>query len=106
MHWNQLTEESQFRNEILKEGNHLLLKHSERCSISLMALKRLERSDLSIRFEGVFWVLDVLKFKSLSTQIAQDFGIHHESPQVIIISNKKVIHFASHGSIDPDQINL
>jgi bacillithiol system protein YtxJ len=103
--WVNLTEEKQFSHEIMEGGDHIVFKHSNRCSISSMALKRLERSELFKNFNGIFWVLDVLQSRSLSKHLSSELDIRHESPQVIVFSNKRVIYDASHGGIDPEKIN-
>jgi bacillithiol system protein YtxJ len=105
MNWLELTDPKQLYNEILEGGEHLIFKHSRRCSISVMALKRLERSEFYKSFKGGFWILDVLKSKNLSLSIAAELNIRHESPQVIVFSNKRVIHHASHLGIEPETIN-
>jgi bacillithiol system protein YtxJ len=105
MHWVELTDEKQFSNEILEGGDHVIFKNSSRCSISVMALKRLERSEFYKYFKGRFWILDVLKSRNLSLSIASELNIRHESPQVIVFSDKRVIHHASHLGIEPDTIN-
>ena len=105
MNWLELTDAKQLNNEILEGGEHLIFKHSKRCSISVMALKRLERSEFYKCFKGGFWILDVLKSKTLSLSIAAELNIRNESPQVIVISNTRVIHHASHLGIEPETIN-
>ena len=105
MPWVELTDEKQLTNEILEGGDHLIFKHSRRCSISVMALNRLERSDFYRSYKGGFWILDVLKSRKLSMSIAAELNIRHESPQVIVFSDKRVIHHASHSAIEPDNIN-
>ena len=105
MHWVELTDEKQLSNEILEVGDHLIFKHSKRCSISTMALHRLERSEFYSSFKGQFWLLDVLESRNLSTWIAAKLNIRHESPQIIVFSNKRVIHHASHLAIEPNAIN-
>tara|TARA_B100001758_G_C18144830_1_gene470845 strand:- start:51 stop:380 length:330 start_codon:yes stop_codon:yes gene_type:complete len=105
MDWVELTSEKQLSNEILEGGDHVIFKHSMRCSISVMALNRLERSEFYRSFKGGVWILDVLKSRNLSMMIAAELNIRHESPQVIVFSNKRVIHHASHLAIEPDTIN-
>ena len=105
MDWLELIDYRQLSNEILEGGDHLIFKHSRRCSISVMALNRLERSEFQRCFNGAFWILDVLKSRNLSVSIASKLNIRHESPQVIVLSNKRVIHHASHLAIEPETIN-
>ena len=81
----------------------LLFKHSTRCSISTMAKDRLERnwSD-DIQIESYY--LDLLQFRNVSDKIAEIFNVEHQSPQVMIISNRVSIYDASHNQINVDSI--
>jgi len=106
MAWVELNEENQFSKEILASntGRHLIFKHSPRCGISSFALKGFERSSYFKSSNDSLWILNVLESKNLSLQIAKDMNIQHESPQILVFSNGKVIHHASHSSIDADLI--
>lgn len=80
----------------------VIFKHSTRCSISKMALSRLERNE---PVEGIdFHILDLLQHRLLSNKIAEDFKIAHESPQVLLIDNGKCIYDASHSAISMEEI--
>lgn len=98
--WESLEEVDQLNdiNELSKEKPVLIFKHSTRCSISFMAKSRFEggyeESDLSI------WLLDLIKNREVSNQIAQDYAVRHESPQVLLIKDGKCIYSATHNSID------
>lgn len=77
----------------------LIFKHSTRCGISRFALRDFERSfDISEEEMEVFY-LDLLKYRDISNEIAQRFGIIHQSPQVIVLKNKEAIYNDSHGGI-------
>lgn len=106
MAWVELNEESQFNKEILgsKSGLHVVFKHSPRCGISSFALKGFERSNYFKSSNDSLWILNVLESRNLSLQIAKDMNIQHESPQILVFSNGKVIHHASHSDIDADLI--
>lgn len=104
MDWLKLTSETQLEEINQKSfGTQikgiLLFKHSTRCSISSMALSRLERSwkfsnDIVPAFN-----LDLLQHPSVSSKIAELFNVRHESPQVLIIKNGKCIYNVSHSAI-------
>ncbi len=103
MNWNQL--ENVATLATIKEESAtqriLIFKHSTRCSISTMALGRLERSWKDSEMAALKpYYLDLLNFRAISNQIAEDFGIHHESPQVLVISNGQCVYHASHSDID------
>jgi monothiol bacilliredoxin len=82
----------------------LIFKHSTRCSISSMAKSRLERNWLSeIPISQIFY-LDLIQHRSISNQIAEDFSVVHESPQIIVVKNGKAVYTASHNLISPQTI--
>lgn len=100
MNWIPLTTKEQL--EIIKGKSHqtpqVIFKHSTRCSISSMVLSRLERSDSP---EGSdFYLLDLIQYRSVSNQIAEDFRVEHESPQVLLIKNGSCLYSESHMAID------
>lgn len=78
----------------------LIFKHSTRCSISSMALSRLERSWEASEEKTPSYLLDLLRFPELSRLVSQKFEVHHESPQVLLIRENKCVYYASHNSIN------
>lgn len=102
--WKDLNDAAQL-SAILEESQHrpvVLFKHSTRCSISSMAKNRLERAGLP---EGIsFYLLDLIRFRPISNQIAADFGVLHQSPQVLLIRDGKCVYDESHGAIAMDTI--
>jgi bacillithiol system protein YtxJ len=69
-----------------------------------MAKSRLERGPLSPDID--YHYLDLLQFRPVSNQIAEQFNIHHESPQILLIKNGECIYEESHNGIDPEEILL
>jgi bacillithiol system protein YtxJ len=107
MNWKKLTESTQI--EEIKELSNtkpvLIFKHSTRCSISSMSLDRLLRNWKTEDGEKVVpFFLDLIAFRSLSGQIEEEFGVPHESPQVIIIRNGKAVYDNSHYGISYPEI--
>jgi len=99
INWTPLTDEAQIR-EIRNQsasGPIVIFKHSTRCSISSMALNRLERSEAPAGIQ--FYLLDLIRYRSVSNKIAEDFGVYHESPQVLVIRGGECVYDESHGSI-------
>ncbi len=47
-----------------------------------------------------FYYLDLLRFRPISNQIAEQFMVRHESPQIIVLENGKAIYKASHENIN------
>lgn len=104
MNWLSLTTEKQLE-EIDRRSfdpdikGVLLFKHSTRCSISAMALNRLERN-LKVSENTPAYLLNVLDHRSVSQRIADQYDVHHESPQLLIIKDGKCIYDASHSAIN------
>jgi bacillithiol system protein YtxJ len=104
MHWIHLTDEEQLKNIITKsqEKPQVIFKHSTRCSISSVALQRLQRSEQPSDLD--FYFLDLINYRSLSNRIAEVFKVPHESPQVLIIKDGHCIYDESHMGIAMDEI--
>ena len=104
MNWNPITSIDQL--EQIKQQSfqtpQVIFKHSTRCSISLMVLNRLERSIAPEQVQ--FHYLDLLAYRTISDQIATDFAVYHESPQVLLIKNGECIYDESHQGISMDEI--
>ena len=43
--------------------------------------------------------LDLIAYRDVSNEIAESFGVRHESPQVLLIKNGKSIFDASHSML-------
>lgn len=104
MHWINLTSEEHLieLKESSKQKPQLIFKHSTRCSISSMVLNRLERSQTPENID--FYLLDLIANRSLSASITENFQVHHQSPQILLIVNGECIFDESHGSINMDDI--
>jgi len=60
-------------------------------------LRQFERQDDLEEID--FYLLDLLSHRDLSSGIAQRSGVWHESPQLIVLKDKKVKAHASHYDI-------
>ncbi len=49
-------------------------------------------------------LVDVLSQRPLSQAIAAQFGVRHESPQILIIEDGEVIWHASHRGVAPERV--
>ena len=107
MNWIEIKSLHQLE-EIKKESENnpvLIFKHSTRCSTSRMTLDRLERNWNSHEMSAITpYFLDLISHREISNQIAQHFGVEHESPQVLIISRGESVVDLSHFEIDYHQI--
>ena len=104
MEWIPLTDEAQLQ-EIVSKSNtkpQVIFKHSTRCSISSVALQRLQKSKQPADVD--FHFLDLIAYRHLSNKVAEVFHVHHESPQVLVIRNGECVYDESHLSISMDEI--
>ncbi|MFT3981520.1 MAG: bacillithiol system redox-active protein YtxJ [Ferruginibacter sp.] len=104
MNWIDLSDASTLSS--IKERSfgkpQVIFKHSTRCSISSMVKSRLERSGAP---EGAdFYYLDLIAHRNISNQIAEDFSVAHESPQVLLIRNGECVYEESHNGITMDEL--
>ena len=108
MLWHTLSDINQLKDisELSKEQGInavLLFKHSTRCSISSMALSRLETKwQMNEKIPTYF--LDLLQHRHISDEIASLFSVNHASPQVLLIKNGSCIYHNSHNGIVASEI--
>jgi bacillithiol system protein YtxJ len=104
MKWINLTSEDQLQSIIERSAHRaqVIFKYSSRCSISDVARTRLERKEAPSSVD--FYFLDILMYRALSNEIAKEFDIRHESPQVLVIRNAQCIYEESHLGIRMDEI--
>lgn len=86
----------------MKTEAAVIFKHSTRCAISRLALSQFERAAREWGTDrDLQWVkVDVLAQRPLSNAIAETFGVQHESPQVLVFVDGKLVYHASHEQID------
>lgn len=104
MNWIDLNNVQQLSDikELSKTRPQVIFKYSTRCSISSMAKNRLERNEQPQACD--FYFLDLIKYRSLSDKIAEDFSVSHESPQILLIKNTECVYEESHSGIQMDDI--
>lgn len=104
MQWIPLTDEKQL-SEIINNSSEkpqVIFKHSTRCSISGVALSRLQKETQPAEMD--FYLLDLIAYRDLSNHVAKQFGVQHESPQVLIIKNGQCVYDESHFGISMGEI--
>jgi monothiol bacilliredoxin len=73
-----------------QEGPVVIFMHSTTCPISAAAYDEMEQ------FAGEVVLVEVQRARELSREIEKQTGIRHESPQVLVLENGKVVWNASH----------
>ncbi|MGE6395282.1 bacillithiol system redox-active protein YtxJ [Chryseobacterium sp. M5] len=105
--WKTIKSEEDLEKAIKQsyENRVAIFKHSTSCFISKTVLKNFEKEIENSDEQNVsFYFLDLLAFRPISNKIAEDFGIRHESPQLIVFENGEPINNASHQDISLSQI--
>jgi len=104
--WKTLESLSQLEDAISQSHAtpQIIFKHSTRCIISKMVLAQLEEYLDAIPTQANLLFLDLLNHRDISNAIAMQLGVHHESPQVVVIKNGQAVFHESHHSIDATTI--
>ena len=106
MNWTPLTTKDQIDSiiESSKEKTQIIFKHSTTCGISLQSRHGLE-TDWDFTEEEIdFHYLDLLNFRDISNSEAEKTGVLHQSPQIIVLKNEKVIYTSTHYAIQVKKI--
>lgn len=100
--WNELESLEQLKDVEAEsfEKPIVIFKHSTRCSISRMAWNQFQKEFTIPDDKMSLYYLDLLVYREISNEIAQRFGVFHQSPQIIVIKDGKAIFDTSHESID------
>lgn len=105
VNWVHLDAENKL-NDLIKESNDkpvMFFKHSTRCSISSMALSRLESNwDLEDAVIPVY--LDLIAHRDLSNKLVEVFTVDHQSPQIILVKDGISVLDISHSEISVDAV--
>lgn len=104
--WQPLTEVAQLKE--IKEASfkrpQLIFKHSISCGISAQVNHMLQSSSDMLSAETDLHYLDLINYRSVSNEVAAEFGVVHQSPQVLLIKEGEVVYHTSHFSIRPEKI--
>ena len=99
--WTDLTQINQLDQLITESAATpvVIFKHSTRCDLSAAMLMRFERTYEfnETALKPVF--LDLRQFREVSDEISSRFGVVHQSPQLLLIKDKKVVYSANHDDI-------
>nr|WP_299033642.1 bacillithiol system redox-active protein YtxJ [uncultured Tenacibaculum sp.] len=101
INWIPLTSLEQIKEikELSNKQPVAIFKHSTRCGISSMVIKRFVNSfDEELKDFKVYY-LDLLSYRDVSNEIGYTFQVLHQSPQLLVVKNGEVISHASHYDI-------
>ena len=75
-------------NEIgTSKGHHVIFKHNTTCPISRGVHSRLESEGEDIPGVEKAYILDLMAHRNLSDAIASQYGVEHQSPQILLIKD-------------------
>ena len=104
MSWINLETDSKIADLKQNSGYSLIFKHSSRCSISLMAKRRMDMDLADLPDQVKPYFLDLIAYRSISNLISETFQVHHESPQLLLIKDGECILDQSHGDISITEV--
>ena len=99
--WQRLEEERQIEEMLsLSQSQPVLLyKHSPSCGISAMVKHQIERDWEFSEEELAVYYVDVIQHRPVSRAFADQVGVAHQSPQVILLDKGEAIYATSHHMI-------
>ncbi|CAN5416096.1 bacillithiol system redox-active protein YtxJ [soil metagenome] len=103
MNWTTLESADQLDAIKEQQGYSIIFKHSTRCSISMMVKKSFELDWDRLTGTITIYFLDLIKYRELSSKIAEDFHVYHESPQLLVIKDGECVLDQSHGSVSVEE---
>jgi bacillithiol system protein YtxJ len=99
--WEPLVTEDQLKELIRKSGERtqIIFKNSTTCGISGMVKRNFESIYAGMEGKADLHLLHVQYNRDLSNTVSRNFQVRHESPQLLIIKDGRVVQHASHGGI-------
>lgn len=102
--WNIPETEDQVEELFRAKRVQVIYKHSYSCSISIFAKNRIEADISSLSQKADFHFIDVRVNRPISNYIAHISDVYHESPQLLIVQDGKVLWNGSHNRVQTDPI--
>lgn len=106
MFWNIISLESKV-DDIIEISHHkpqVIFKHSNQCGTSFFAKRNLENIKKDT-FENVdFYLIDVIQDRIVSRYLSEKIGLRHESPQLLILHEGRIIWHGSHHQVNEDNL--
>lgn len=105
IHWKTISSPEMADAAIQASHEHpiVIFKHSTTCPISGIAKMRLE-GDWDLENLPAYYV-DVKSDRQSSLHIAEALEVHHESPQMIVVSNGEAVYDTSHLDINIQEVH-
>ena len=90
---------------VFKSPVAVVFKHSTRCPVSLAAKREFDIFSSDEQEKATIYIIDVIRNRHESMQIAEKSGVAHQSPQVLILKSGEVVWHESHWAITAEAIH-
>ncbi len=88
-----------------KDEPVIIFKHSTTCPISGRAAKRIDKMFReSEEALPTFYMVKVIESRPVSQTIAKQYGVTHESPQILLLKDGKAVWNTSHDDITAEAV--
>jgi len=87
-----------------RKGRLLIFKHSSACPISARAYEEVRAFSREKPEDLKMAMVLVIEHRPVSNVIAHEFGVKHESPQVLLIEGDRVLWHTSHWDVTRDNL--
>lgn len=74
----------------------VIFKHSLTCGVSAMAMEEIQELIGGVAFDADVYLVQVQRARDVSGAIEATLGIRHQSPQVLVVVDGRVVWHASH----------
>lgn len=82
----------------------VIYKHSNRCPLCHMAMHQVREAVKQAGDRADFYIVDVVGARDVSQAAAQRWNVRHESPQVLILQDDRVVWHGSHREVEAEAI--
>ncbi len=82
----------------------IIFKHSTKCGVSSFIQSRLEDDWDFSEGEVTSFFLDVIADREVARLVAEQFSVHHESPQLLLLRSGECTYDASHFDISVSEL--
>lgn len=89
---------------VLAEPVAVLYKHSPLCGSSAAAARQV-RAFMDAHPGVPVYLLDVIRHRPLAREVTRRLGVHHESPQALVLNAGEVVWTGSHGAVTADRLS-
>jgi bacillithiol system protein YtxJ len=99
-----LTKVSQWQELLQQSHKHpvIIFKHSNACPTSAKAFERMRGAESSL--PQPIHIVVVQEARTVSDAIAEDVGVTHESPQLIVISDMQAVIDLDHEAVEAEPL--